>query len=242
MSTSAPTPPTDRFKIINRETAIIAAQLTSALETVHQISKSTANYYLLFYSLSMSIERLMKLIIHIERPELKPKEHGHQLKVLSEKLDIYFTNEPIVQAIFDFLNGFAMGERYTIVGYLHYGNRGLLNQEPIVKFYRDCLLPILSAHPPKSRQSLSVMNDIAMVMGTKENLKSYDSFEDWYQHGQDIAHASKFLAMYVGRLIQPYIHRLILHEGHPLPYFSEYFVYLRGDDKYFKSHKIYRSK
>lgn len=109
---------TEKFIIINRETGIIAELLTSGLESIRKIYKSLAYYYQSFYAISMGLERLMKLIIHIEEPTKNPYKLGHKLEDLSSALNITFPYNSIENEILLFLTDFANGDKYTIVDLL----------------------------------------------------------------------------------------------------------------------------
>lgn len=231
----------ERFKIINRETAVISDLLTAGLEAIRRIHLSQASYYQSFYAISMGIERLIKLILHLEQPKVDPKKYSHRLDDLSKTIGINFANQKICNTIILFLSDFARRDRYTIVDYLYNGNGSLLNREPISKFYQSCVTPILLQHPPNNLSAIPELDEVGFTRQIKEDLNDIISLSQSMLHAQKIQHAAHYVSMYFGRILQPYIKRLILHEGNPNPYFSEYFRYLIGDDKYFIKRKRFRS-
>jgi len=230
----------EKFNIINRETGIIAELLTSGLEAIRKIYKSQAYYYQSFYAISMGLERLMKLILHIEQPTKRPFELGHKLGDLAKALNISFPNNSIENEILSFLADFSKGDRYTIVDFLHHGDSNRLAKEPIICFYKTILSRILVAHPTKKAIIFPNLDDFGFVLSIKEDLTEIQNFNDWMIHNQTIEHASKYSAMYMSRLLRPFIDRLESHEGNPNPHFSEFFRYLPSDDDYYISRKTYR--
>ena len=236
----APRSTTEKFNIINRETGIIAELLTSGLEAIRKIYKSQAYYYQSFYAVSMGLERLMKLIIHIEQPTTNPYKLGHKLEDLSNVLNITFPNNSIENEILSFLTDFAKGDRYTIVDFLYNGDSNRLAKEPIVYFYKAILSQILNIHPPKKSINFPNLDDFGFVLSIKEDLTEIQSLNDWMIHNQTIEHASKYSAMYMARILRPFIDRLESHEGNPNPHFSELFRYLPDDDSYYLTRKTYR--
>lgn len=230
----------EKFNIINREAGIISELLTSGLEAIRKIYKSQAYYYQSFYAISMGFERLMKLIIHIELPTKNPYTLGHNLEDLSNALDITFPNNSIEHEILVFLTDFAKRDRYTIVDFLYNGDSDRLAKEPIVYFYKAILSRILNTHPPKKPITFPNLDDFGFVLRIKEDLTEIQSLNDWMIHNQTIEHASKYSAMYMARILRPFIDRLESHEGNPNPHFSELFRYLPSDDNYYLMRKTYR--
>ena len=232
---------TSKFNILNREAGIIAELLTSGLENLRKVSRGHAFYYQSSYSLSTGLERLMKLIIHLENPSANLRTHGHNLENLRQTIGIQLSPTSLEYKILLFMNDFASGERYSIVDYLSDGDSMRLTNEPIIKFYNDILNEVLTAHPPNSIRILPPI-DFALVRHTREDLSQINDLGDLLVHGQIIEHASKYCVMYTGRLLQPFIERLRTHDGPPNnPYFSEHFRYLRQIDDYFKNRKTFRS-
>ncbi|MES2457885.1 MAG: hypothetical protein V4594_20165 [Bacteroidota bacterium] len=230
----------EKFNVINREAGIISELLTSGLEAIRKIYKSQAYYYQSFYAISMGFERLMKLIIHIELPTTNPYKLGHKLEDLSNALNITFPNNSIEHEILVFLTDFAKGDRYTIVDFLYNGDSDRLAKEPIVYFYKAILTRILNAHPPKKPVIFPNLDDCGYVLSIKEDLTEIQSLNDWMIHNQTIEHASKYSAMYMARILRPFISRLESHGGNPNPHFSELFRYLPSDDNYYLTRKTYR--
>lgn len=230
----------DRLKIIHRETLVIAEQLALGLEAMAKVTKNEAYYYQSFYAMSMGLERLMKLNFHIEQPEVDPYALRHNLKKLSKKLGVTFEHDPICNSILNFLTRFAEGSRYTIVDYLYDGNRDKLSKEPILNFYQHCIKPVLMAHPRKRSQPIPSLDELFFVVGIREDLGEHHSVNAMISHQEDIAHASRFIVMYMGRLLQPFILRLTRIADNSLPEFNRMLIYLKGDDRYFKSRKTFR--
>ena len=235
-------PQTDeKFHILSREAGIITELLTSGLENLRRISIDQAFYYQAFYSLSIGLERFLKLIIYVENPATNLRSFGHRLVDLRRVVDIRVIPNSIEENFFIFLNNFATGDRYSILDYLSGQNTSQIIDEPIVKFYNDIFLEVLRVHPPK-RAWIPPQIDFASVFHTREDLTEINNFADLVVHGQVVDHVSKYCVMYFGRLIQPFIERISAYEGPPNnPFFSEGFRYLRQPDSYFLSRKTFRS-
>ncbi len=162
-----------KFSVINRETKLVAELATSGLENIRKIHLNQAFYYQSFYAMSMGLERLMKLIVHIEQPLINPFKLGHNIEDLSSFLNISFPANSIENNIIIFLSAFAKGDRYTIVDFLYNGDNTRLAKEPIANFYANILSAILKLHPPKRSIPLPDLCDISYVLSIKEDLPKY---------------------------------------------------------------------
>ncbi len=60
------------------------------------------------------------------------------------------------------------------------------------------------------------------------------------EHNQLIEHGAKYCTMYMGRVLKPFVERLVTHDGNPNPHFSEHFKFLFFEDEYFLNRKTYR--
>lgn len=141
-----------------------------------------------------------------------------------------------------FLNLFSNKGRYNIVDYFSNGsNSNDLVNEPIVKFYNEIILGIISLHPPHTITTLRPISFVR-VLHISENFSEINNLNDLMIRGQLIDHASKYAVIYMGRLLQPFLEKLRSFDGHPdNPYFSEHFRYLRQGDSYFKNRKTFKS-
>jgi hypothetical protein len=234
---------TTKFNILNREASIIAELLTSGLENLRKVSKGQAYYYQSFYSVSVGIERLLKLILHVEDPTINLKQYSHRLSDLLTATGIEIPSNSTEESLLNFLDGFANGNRYAVLDYLSDQNLSQLTNEPIVKFYNEILEKILSIHPLRRLLIPSqVINNFTSVLHTREDLTEIDNFGDLVVHGQFVEHSSKYAVMYFGRLMQPLIEKLSTFDGPPdNPYFNEHFRFLRQPDNYFLSRRTFRS-
>jgi len=230
-----------KFKFLNREAGLIAESLTSGLENLRKVSRDQSFYYQSFYSLSIGLERLMKLIIYLNNPENDLRSFGHDLVVLSANIGISPAPNSIENKILIFLNSFAKGKRYCIIDFLSSGNADDLGNEPIIKFYNDVIKEVLSIHPARWVW-LPPNVDFALVRHTSEDLTGLNSLYDLILHSQIIDHASKYCVMYAGRLLQPFLVKLSEHGNvNDNPYFSEHFRFLIQPDPYFLNRKTFRS-
>mgnify|MGYP001575499331 CR=1 FL=1 len=81
----------ERFKVLNREADLICGLITSGIEDLRNISKGSAYYYQSFYSLSVGLERLMKLILYLENPSTNLRSFNHNLVQLKKATKITFS-------------------------------------------------------------------------------------------------------------------------------------------------------
>lgn len=230
-----------KFKILKREASIISELLKSGLEDLRKAGKDHAFYYKSFYSLSMGLERLMKLINHLERPTANPKTLGHKLTDLAQGLNIAFATGSIENSILQFLSDFSNGNRYTIVDYLFDNNANHLAKEPIVSFYKNVLQRILAEHPIKQTKQTSNVQEEVLVLLVNEDLSLTETINNLIEHNGRIEHAIKYSVMYMGRIIGPFIKRINSHDGNPNPHFSEFFRSLPcNDDPFYLNRKTFR--
>jgi hypothetical protein len=231
---------TQKFCIINRETQVIAELITSGLENIRKIHLNTAFYYQSFYAISMGLERLSKLIVHIEKPDINPYKIGHDLNNLGNFLEINFLSQSVEYQIFKFLNDFAKGDRYTMIDFLYRNDNDRLSKEPIYNYYNNIIKRILQVNPPQRLYFIPDLSDVSTVLRIKEDLSEIRSLTEAMQHSQLIEHAGKYSAMYMARVARPFIERLQTHDGNSNPFFSEHFKYLSLGDGYFLKRKTYR--
>ena len=231
----------ERFKLLNREASLISGLITSGLEHLNKVSKNPTYYYQSFYALSVGLERLMKLILYLENQPTNLRGFNHNLVRLKNATNVTFSVDSIENKLIIFLNHFSNSGRYNIVDYFSSGNPSDLVNEPIVKFYNEIILEIISLHPPHAITTLRPINFVS-VLHIGEDFSEINDLNDLIIRGQLIDHASKYAVMYLGRLLQPFLEKLRSFDGPPdNPYFSEHFRYLRQDDLYFKNRKTFRS-
>jgi len=232
----------ERFKILNREAGLMCGLLTAGLESLRKVSKDKSYYYQSFYSLSVGFERLMKLILYLENPSINLRSFNHDLERLKNATNITFDvdNISIENKLIVFLNHFANSGRYNIVDYFSSGNSSDLVNEPIIKFYNDVFVEIISLHPPRLITA-PLPVDFVRILHISEDLSEINDLNDLMTQGQLVNHASKYAVMYFGRLLQPFLEKLGSFDGPPdNPHFSEHFRYLRQNDSYFKNRKTFR--
>ena len=231
---------TKKFKLYNRETGVIAELLSSGLASLRKVAKNKAYYYQAFFSLSMGMERIMKLILHLDGKKVLK---DHDLIKLAEELDIMPAEGLIEEKILVCLSAFSQGDRYSLVDYFRDGNVQHLTKELILRFYNEVVLEIISKHPKRSLWSFRDDTVIPIsVLTQNENLDTVNNLNDAIVQQQIIEHASKFCVMYAARLIQPMIDKLVKFDmkDQDTPYFTDHFRYLKHPDNYFKIRKTYR--
>lgn len=230
----------ERFKILNREADLIRGLITFGLESLRKVSRDKSYYYQSFYALSAGLERLMKLILYLEDSSTNLRRFGHNLERLKNATNTDFGVNSIENKWVVFLSHFASGGRYNIVDYFSNGNSNDLVNEPIIKFYNDIIIEIISLNPPRVISALRPI-DFVSVLHVGEDFTEINDLNDLLTRGQLVNHASKYAVMYFGRLLQPFLEKLESFDGHPdNPHFSEHFRYLHQNDSYFKNRKTFR--
>ena len=231
-----------RFKMLNREAGLVSELISSGLENLRKVDRNPSFYYQSFYSLSIGIERLLKLLTYLDNPKSNLKNFGHEINSLMDNIGLSFPFGSIENKILLFLDDFNTGKRYCIIDFLLNEKENYLSDEPIVKFYNDILVEVLSIHPPRKIWSIPSLDGYARVNQISEDLSEINSFDDLIFHRQIINHASKYCAMYIGRILQPILEKLIKYDGPPKnPYFNEYFTFLIQPDSYFLKRKTFKS-
>lgn len=230
-----------RFKLLNRESFLISSLISNGLHDFRNISKGDGYYYQGFYSISIGLERLLKLIILTKETNKEVRKFNHNIKEIFLELNISFDKYSIEQAIIDFLNDFSSKDRYTIPDMINSRDLSQLKKEPVMSFYNRVLIKIIRIHKPRK---VFVPPDCPQihVFHTVENFSEITDLQDLVNRHQLIEYASKYLVMYTGRILQLLLDELYKTEGpeYSNPYFNEHFVYLHQDDSYFKSRKTYK--
>ena len=232
-----------RFKLLNRETALATGLIAGGLADLKKVPHGDAYYYEAFYALSLGIERMLKLLLVVEDTQANIRRHGHNLVKLYDAADIHFAEASIEQKLLVFLSAFASGSRYSILDAL--SNRSYeTDNEPIKRFFEDVGRPILDAHGFDPNQYLVNQMVNASLLHIQEDFAVNDDTTHVVLIGKRCEFIAKHAAMYVGRIIQPLLERLSRSEGvdRKNPVFSEYFIYLRGDDKHFRERKTFRQR
>lgn len=230
-----------RFKLLNREAALVSSLLSNGLADFRNISKGNGYYYQAFYSISIGLERLLKLLILSKSRVNSVKAFNHDIKKLFSEVGIVFGKDSIEQSIINFLHEFASKNRYLIPDILYSNDLTQISKEPIVFFSGEVLNKIIQMHQP--RRIFVPPSDFPVdVFHIAEDFSEVTNLQHVMINSQLIEYASKYLVMYTGRILQPILDELYKIEGSEYgnPYFSEGFVYLHQDDSYFKARKTYK--
>lgn len=230
-----------RFKLLNREASLVTSLLSNGLADFRSISKGNGYYYQAFYSISIGLERLLKLLILSKSKKNSVKTFNHDIKKLFSVVSISFDKDSIEQSIINFLQYFASKNRYLIPDILNSNDLSQISKEPITFFYNEVLNKIIKVHQPR-RVFVPPSDFPADVFHVAEDFSEVTNFQDMIVRGQLTEYASKYLVMYSGRILQPILNELYRIEGpkYGNPYFSEGFVYLHQNDSYFKTRKTYK--
>ncbi len=231
-----------RFKLLNREAALVSSLLSNGLADFRSISKGNGYYYQAFYSISIGLERLLKLLVLSKNKNNSVKAFNHDIKKLFSELNVTFKKDSIEQLIVNFLHDFASKNRYLIPDILNSNDLSQIDKEPVTFFHSEVLNKIIEIHQPR-RIFVPPSDFPADVFHIAEDFSEVTNLQDMVVRSQLTEYASKYLVMYTGRILQPILDELYKFEGpeYGNPYFSEGFVYLHQDDSYFKTRKTYKS-
>jgi len=228
------------FWLLEREAAISAELITIGLETLRKVDRGLSFYYPSFYSLSTGLERLAKLILHVRNPDVNLRDYGHKLYDLRDAIGLETPFQPVEEEIFQFLNDFANGERYTILDCFSSGSIPSSTNEPIAKFYETIMLKIIKEH--QIDKSIEFDNDLGTVFGVNEKWEKIKDLTELINHVRNKNEALKYCSMYCGRMLQPFLNEIVSCTNVPdTPYFNDYFRFLIQGDEYFRTRKTYRS-
>jgi len=232
----------DRWKLLNREAGLVSGLLASGLSSLKNVTKGDSFYYEAFYSLSLGIERALKLILIVRNPKINLRNFNHNIHKLLVEAEIFYPDRSIEQKFISFLNDFANTNRYSILDLLSSGREDELLGEPVAVFSNSVALLILERHPFNEFKYFIHANFINLVH-IEEDFNINSDSSQILAITQKKQHIAKYSAMYVGRIIKPLFQALDELSGpeYGTPYFYEHFAYLKGDDSYFKKRKTFRS-
>lgn len=233
-----------RFKLLNREAELSSGLIASGLSDFQKITKADSFYYEAFYSFSLGIERLLKLLLVVEKGENKLKSIGHDINKLFEEVNISFNEDSIEEFLIEFFSDFSQKNRYSILDKLSSGSTDI-SDEPILRFSQTIGSAILDRHNFIPFQYLVTFPDIDYfnLHHIEENFEVNNDPTQIILISKKREFIAKYVTMYAGRIIQPILERLRNNSGiNGNPYFYEHFPYIIGDDKYFKNHKTFRRR
>lgn len=217
------------------------ANLTTSLLDNGLISISNANiynqglYYQAFFSLSIGIERALKIILinsyrvdHDENfPEdLSLKDYRHGLINLLDVANIPLNKESIHYQILEFLNDFAEKTRYYNLDFM--SNKKNTNNDPLKK-WAEIEKRIVSMIPKNEINNKKVL---ANMLNEFSDVKYYDNkgslinnFNGILDNYENASLTQIYSAFYVFELIKIIVHKIyeLEKENYMMPVLSEVF-------------------
>lgn len=134
---------TDKERNLANEANLTASLLGNGLNALRKADLYNKGlYYQAFFSLSIGIERLLKIIIINEYrvnhegafpTDINPRKFGHDLIKLCEYIGIRFENNPLHVKIIGFLNDFAKRSRYYNIDSMM--NTSIEYEDPLSDWY-----------------------------------------------------------------------------------------------------------
>jgi len=248
----------EQYLLLSREAGLAAMSLCEGLTCLRK-TDFIQNAYALhaFFSVSVGMERMMKLILISEHRRSNDnafpdngflKRFGHKIndlyavcKTLADKLNkshLYrdVESSPISKEIISFLNDFGDKARYynldTLTGITQ------ANEEPLKRWHISVNQPIISLHYRQSRAAMLLEEHLANVDGVLVRHHDYSgnditSLQQLVSNAQTIEVCRKYSVLYTYKILR-FLSALLKEIDYPhlFPHLSEYFFQLTFDDKY----------
>lgn len=217
--------------LLAKEAALSSMNLGVGLTFIRKYDFASLGFiYQSFFSLSIGLERLMKLIllyeyiyIHNKYPDFKYlKSKGHKLtdlysevKTLISKYDChkYFElleSDPIFKLILNNLSDFATENRYFNLNELSGKTH---TQDPVSRWDKEINSIIISRHyklTPQRKNALEgiskIMSELSIVRHTDENDNEINDFINFTSLSDQIETKQKYSMYYVFCLIKALCH------------------------------------
>lgn len=244
---------TDKERNLANEANLTASLLGNGLNALRKADLYNKGlYYQAFFSLSIGIERLLKIIIINEYrvnhegafpTDINPRKFGHDLIKLCEYIGIRFENNPLHVKIIGFLNDFAKRSRYYNIDSMM--NTSIEYEDPLSDWY---LLSQDILNFSKKTKNISNKEELANIIDSISLVKFHDL------QGNEITNAMGVLQEYESRdIIQSYSVQFVFEiikklvnrikrlekQKYMMPVLSEFFG-LYND--YWKPYEIRRKK
>ena len=198
------------WKALNREAVLVSQLIGTGITALGRASYASGlgEYYSAFFSLSIGIERLAKLILVTNYAlsnagklpdQTAVKGFGHKLKVLTNKAEqiakIHSLNlnypkptDPICWAALSHLDAFADASKGRYANFEMIGNSSFdPNQEPVNKWWKEVVEPILDKHYRGTQREQKVIFNAHLVnaiMGDVSTVRYTNEngqmMNDWY--------------------------------------------------------------
>jgi hypothetical protein len=244
---------TEKERNLANEAALTSSLLGNGLNALRKADLYNRGlYYQAFFSLSIGIERLLKIIIvnqyrvvHDEAfpTDINPREFGHDLTKLCEYTSIKFESDSLHIKIVVFLNDFAKRSRYYNVDSMM--NTNMKYDDPLSDWYLLCE-DILNFS--KKKKTIQHKQELANLLDTVSLVRFNDL------QGNEITNAMGLLEEFETRdIIQSYSVQLMFEiitklvneirilesKKYMMPVLSEFFQLYH---KYWKPYEIRKKK
>ena len=252
----------EQYNLLRREAGLAAMALGEGLTALQKADfVKFAHAQHAFFSLSIGLERLLKLTLIYEYRRINDgqfpdnnylRDFGHNIKDLfSSTVSIANTlgcagyhsdvvNDDICSGIIGFLSDFAVKTRYYNLDVLT-GRSHNNHPEPLKGWNSIVHAQIIDKHYKADKQKIKAIHDITESIG--DNFLVYQSdwdgspiqsLEDFYLEGQKVNVCRKYSAFYTYKIVRFLSLLLNVIEGHEqFPNISEFFMIFRcDDDKY----------
>lgn len=168
-----------QFRALNREAALATRLVASGVTTLRKANYAQPGIYTeAFFSLSLGLERLGKLVIVVDHclqhagsfpTDADMRKMGHDLTKLWAASGVIRTryatdeplantpSEPIVGDLIEFLSQFAKGSRYYNLDFL-VGSAAAKHGDPLTLWTNTVAKPILERHQNLKKRQQTVVN------------------------------------------------------------------------------------
>jgi len=202
------------WQALHREAILVSQLIGAGVTTLGRASYASGlgEYYTAFFGLSIGIERLAKLILVVDHvlcyagklPDpIAIKEYGHELAKLIKEADAIAQkhglqlryprpNDPISHAVVSSLDAFAEATKGRYANFGAIGNPSFNRaNEPVAKWWREVVEPILSKHYRGKRAEAGVNANAQLVDGSIGSLSSVNFLDETGGVIDDVEGASK---------------------------------------------------
>ncbi len=244
---------TTKERLLANEASLTSSLLGNGLNALRRANiYNKGLYYQAFFSISIGIERLLKIIIinqyrcehNGEFPvDIDLKEFGHDLIKLCEFIDIKFDSKALHMDIISFLNIFAKNTRYYNIDSMISKNKKF--DDPLSDW--DSLANDIF-NSSKKEKSIQNKQELADLMNQVSLISFHDLKGDNVINAEDILDEferrdiiQSYSVQYMFEIITKIVDklRMLEVEKYLMPILSEFFILF---NKYLKPYQIRRKK
>lgn len=243
---------TEKERLLANEATLTASLLGNGLNALRQANLYNKGlYYQAFFSLSIGIERLLKIIIinqyrckhnEVFPEDINPREFGHDLIKLCEYTEIEFDNSLHIKLI-SFLNNFAKNSRYYNVDSMM--NKDIKYDDPLGEW---ALIAQDILASPKRKKTIQNKQELANLIDQVSLIRFHDLQDNDVTNAMGILDemetrdiVQSYSVQYVFEIITKMVEevRRLERKKYMMPVLSEFFVLYH---RHWKPYEVRRKK